>query len=114
MFVQFLSRTGRVHPDKYAIGCGGSEAALIQIAKHLAKRGHEVRVVADISDFPEGVYDGVKYTSWVSGACDSLVYFRESFPLAHPIAARRRVWFTTDAYLVGDDWCRTLWPQVLL
>jgi glycosyltransferase involved in cell wall biosynthesis len=91
---------------------GGSEMALFQTSRALAKRGHTVRVVANLGPHPEGVYEGVTYTTFPKDSCDALIYFRGSFPLAHPVSARRRVWWSTDAYLEGDYWPDSVWPKV--
>lgn len=41
-------------------GIGGSETAVIEMGRLLAKRGHEITVYGDCEDM-EGVYDGVQY-----------------------------------------------------
>lgn len=110
--MQFLSHASVIHPLKYEEGMGGSENSLHQLSRHLARRGHAVRVVANLGGRPAGVYDGVTYAEQPVDACDALVYFRGSYPAARHISARRRVWFTTDAYLDGDNWAATLWPHV--
>ena len=58
-------------------GCGGSETAVIQMAKRLAKMGHRVRVFGNPSE--PGLYDGVEYyamTTTSDVSCDVLVAWR--------------------------------------
>lgn len=91
---------------------GGSETALYQTARHLAKRGHNVRVVSDISNFPEDYYDSVYYTKEPVDKCDALIYFRGSHSLERPISANRKIWWSTDAYLEGDNWQSGVFTKV--
>lgn len=47
-------------PPSVKTGIGGSEEAVIYLAKELARNGHQVTVFNDCGKF-EGVYDGVEY-----------------------------------------------------
>lgn len=59
-------------------GIGGSETAVYEMAKHLTKRGHKIRVYGDCPS-SEGIYDGVNYinhTSFSNVSCDVLITSR--------------------------------------
>jgi glycosyltransferase involved in cell wall biosynthesis len=59
-------------------GIGGSETAVIEMGKRLAKLGHTVRVYGDCPN-NEGIYDGVSYlnhTKFQNQSCDVLITSR--------------------------------------
>lgn len=86
---------------------GGSETALISVARALRKRGHEVRVYCECPS--PGVYDGVQYydkSQFIEhnslAAIDVLIASRWFHFLAAPIAAGLRVMWLHDI-LVGHE-----------
>ncbi len=50
-------------PKSLETGLGGSETAIVQLAKQWAQKGYEVTVFCDCGE-DEGEYDGVKYVQW--------------------------------------------------
>lgn len=90
------------NPDILATrGIGGSETAVIEMAKRLAVRGHDVRVYCTCGD--EMVRDGVRYLRagklFASEACDILVAWRSALllePEHGPVNARARVLWVHD------------------
>lgn len=83
MKISFYDNHGklRYNPNtEKNVGIGGAETVIIQTAKALAKRGHEVSVYINCN-FPD-IYDGVKYyqyNDYVPTHEDVLVGF-ENFP----------------------------------
>jgi len=60
-------------------GIGGSETAIIEMAKRLVTKGHKVRVFGDCPDSFAGVFDGVEYihyTSFKNIECDIFISSR--------------------------------------
>lgn len=90
------------NPDIYAErGVGGSETAVIEMAKRLAGRGHKVRVYCSCGEEMER--EGVQYLRsgklFASPACDILVVWRMAQLLDQengPVSARARVLWVHD------------------
>lgn len=94
-----------VHREK---GCGGSETAVIEMAKRLAARGHRVRVFGNPT-LP-GLYGGVEYHTFASGdgvSCDVLVAWRLAPMLDWCDAKVRLLW-------VHDTVAHGMTPQLAL
>lgn len=67
-------------PKSVGSGIGGSEEAVINIAREFAKLGNEVTVYNQCGD-DEGTYDGVEYKKYLSyrgEACDVLIGWRSA------------------------------------
>lgn len=67
-------------PKSEATGIGGSEEATVNMARELAKLGHEVAVYNRCGD-ADGTYDGVIYENYEyfkgDETCDVLIYWRQ-------------------------------------
>lgn len=50
-------------PKSMKKGLGGSETAIVQLAKQWAKKGYKVTVYADVGE-DEGMHEGVEYKQW--------------------------------------------------
>jgi glycosyltransferase involved in cell wall biosynthesis len=84
-------------------GIGGSETAVIEMAKRLAAKGHRVRVFT--STVP-GTYDGVEYLPSVQLGnaglgCDIFIAWRNAWLLDSPIQARVKLLWVHDVFAVG-------------
>lgn len=99
-------------------GIGGSETAVVEVAKRLAARGHRVRVYATPGEHGVGVYGGVEYrqtgrVAQINGAvdqaalteeldlvesCDLLIAWRYADMLDHVPGAKRRWLWVHDVY----------------
>jgi len=90
-------------------GVGGSETAVIEMAKRLAARGCTVRVYCDCGR--EGTWDGVDYldvrSSKPEGACDVLISWRSADYLKWMDAKVRLVW-AHDTIVQGMNWPKAL------
>ena len=75
-------------------GMGGSETAVIEMARELAKRGHRVRVYCDCGF--EGTFDGVDYldvrAEYPPDQCDVIVAWRSYLNARFMHSAVRVVW----------------------
>jgi glycosyltransferase involved in cell wall biosynthesis len=92
-------------------GIGGSEVAVIHMARSLAALGHEVTCIGDHMGY-EGNYDGVKYLpfqrlvgSWLE--CDLMISSRDKKAYRAPVKAQKKIFWSHDLG-VGDDWAKDL------
>jgi glycosyltransferase involved in cell wall biosynthesis len=105
-------------PSLEHTGIGGSETAVIQIAKRFAAAGWRTDVYT-ACDWMEGVYDGVGYWDPArfetdSKKCDVFVSWRAPRAWAVPVEAKQKVLWCHDLNYgpdVREDMCR--WPIVL-
>ena len=81
---------------------GGSESAVVFMARELARRGHRVRVFCNC-ELP-GLYDGVEYADLTefsefveTGSCDVFVCCRHLRGLAAPVRSKVNVLWAHDA-----------------
>ncbi len=81
---------------------GGTESAMISMARALAGRGHRVHVFTEAD--PAGVYEGVTYSSWKNFETeaagldlDILICIRNLLPFLAGRWARRQIYFSPDA-----------------
>lgn len=82
-------------------GAGGSETAVVEMAKRLAKMGHKVRVFNQPGQ--EGTYEGVDYEMWtpeVKPECDVLIAWRHAAFLPQGTAKVRVAW-PHDVHMAG-------------
>lgn len=89
-------------------GIGGSETAVVEMAKRLARRGHRVRVYGSCGAHGEGIYDGVEYRTAdkivLEESVDVLVAWRNIPLLAGPRAKVKLLW-VHDVYAMGPPGC---------
>jgi len=76
-------------------GIGGSETACAELARELARLGHEVRVYGDLPSQSDGVYNGVHYIHWqivrAPIECDVFISSRQAAIMERPDDVRARV-----------------------
>jgi glycosyltransferase involved in cell wall biosynthesis len=94
-----------ITPDRYwEQGTGGAETALIWIAHHLAKRGHEVSVYNDPAE--PGVYERVAYKPCfmfdLKKPLDVLVVFRNPWMGVMRSNAKLKVFWSCDQQTEGE------------
>jgi glycosyltransferase involved in cell wall biosynthesis len=95
-------------------GIGGSETAVIEMAKRLVKLGHRVRVWTSCPS--DGEWDGVEYTYHLENVtqCDVLVAWRKA-PLLEPFAARLKwLWVHDVGAHEADSYNLSLAEKVLV
>lgn len=88
-------------------GIGGSETAVVEMAKRLAHKGHRVRVYGSCGRDGEGIYDGVEYRQAhkvelldLEDPADVLVAWR-SIPLLASAKAKIKLLWVHDVYAMG-------------
>jgi glycosyltransferase involved in cell wall biosynthesis/2-polyprenyl-3-methyl-5-hydroxy-6-metoxy-1,4-benzoquinol methylase len=94
-------------------GIGGSETAVIQMAKNLAEKGNKVRVYNNCGRDGEGIYDGVEYYSYEKMHhinCDVLISSR----LADGLAVERNINAKSRILWVHDVCAKGLTPELAL
>lgn len=105
MTIAFIHSGPPISGDALSRGpLGGTETALIGMSRALASNpGNRVFVFTDTAS--PGTYDGVRWlplgelASWAGGeSADVLISIRQWIPFILPIKARRRVYFSPDAY----------------
>lgn len=82
-------------------GCGGSETAVIEMAKRLAAKGHRVRVYGNPKK--PGLYDGVEYRAFTLATgpkCDVVIAWRSS-PLLETWRGKANVVWVHDVAVHG-------------
>lgn len=84
----------------YHEGLGGSETAVVYLARELAKKGHEVVVFTRATP---GIYDDVAYVAWEKARnilrtlpCDALICARDPLPLLWARQAAVSVFWAHD------------------
>lgn len=92
-------------PDSLKTGLGGSETAIVHLAKEWVKMGYKVTVFGNTGP-NEGVYDGVEYLNWYRfnrwDKFNTLIIWRAPWELDFPYSAKR-IWLDLhDVPLVGD------------
>lgn len=95
-------------------GIGGSETAVIHMARELCELGHEVTCIGDHRGFA-GIYDGVNYVVYqdlLEGTvppvtCDIMISSRDKQAHLVPVTAKKKILWVHDLH-VGDDWRRDL------
>lgn len=96
-----------------ALGVGGSEAALIQLTRELARMGHVVDVYNDCSK--TGNFNGVNWNHLSDFSpddyCDVFVLFRNAHPALHTVFAKTKIFFSCDQYTNGN-WLVDVFPYV--
>lgn len=104
-------------PSLSTTGIGGSETAVVEIAKRFAADGWLVDVY-NTPDYMEGVYDGVGY--WDPGrlptgeSCDVFVSWRDPAGHALPVEAKQKLLWCHDLnYGLGAAVDMHRWPSVL-
>lgn len=108
-------------PPSLEFGIGGSETAVIHMARELAALGHDVRCVGDHAGY-EGDYPRaplarahlryIDYKKVLSGEerlsdCDILISSRDKRAHVAPVQARKKILWVHDLH-VGDDWNKDL------
>jgi glycosyltransferase involved in cell wall biosynthesis len=86
---------------------GGISTALLALSRTLAARGHEVHLVAHMTEDGDiggvGFHDRSQLASLAaSGPVDALVVIPELLPVLLPIAARVRVAWSGNSWALGD------------
>lgn len=88
-------------------GIGGSETAVVEMAKRLAAKGHRVRVYGSCGAHGEGIYDGVEYYQHEKivlesqrAPADVLVAWRDTSLLLSAAAKVKLLW-VHDVYATG-------------
>ena len=104
------------NPDVIAkSGMGGSETAVVEVAKRLALAGHRVRVFCDTP--VNGLFDGVEYRdqSYLPEVkhCDLLVGWRDGTTLGYISAKVKWIWVHDTTIANGTPWNLFLAERVL-
>lgn len=93
-------------PKSVESGIGGSEEAVIHMARELVKLGHEVTVFNSCGE-QEGVHDGVNYSNYFkfnrNDEFDTLITWRNS-ALKYGLKAHRKILWIHDvpSYILND------------
>lgn len=102
-------------PPSIATGIGGSETAVIQMAKFLVKLGHDVRVIGDHEGY-EGLNDGATWIHYEKALqdpkfleCDVLISSRDKRIVRItsqflPVGAVKKTILWCHDIHCGDDW----------
>ena len=97
-------------------GIGGSETAVIEIAKRLADKGHRVKVYGNCGQVA-GLYDGVEYTPDLSPVakigCDVMVAWRNAELLSGMAARVKLIWAHDIRVHNLDKWTLHLADKVI-
>jgi len=97
------------------LGIGGSETALIEVARGLRERGAHVRVYATVAQ--QGLYDGVEYRPLELlaevGECDLLVAWRDASLLEFVRARVKWLWVHDVLPHNASDWNLHLADRIL-
>jgi glycosyltransferase involved in cell wall biosynthesis len=98
---QRLVTSNTIWGDKWQIGVGGAELALLTMCEEWTKRGYDVRLYNDPRE-PNGLFEQLPIKDFVPGENrDVLVTFRSPNQKAIP-AKGLKVWWSCDQFTNGD------------
>jgi 2-polyprenyl-3-methyl-5-hydroxy-6-metoxy-1,4-benzoquinol methylase/glycosyltransferase involved in cell wall biosynthesis len=88
-------------------GIGGSETAVIEMARNLARMGHHIRVYGDCRQGLEGNFDGVQYldsSKYCNITCDVLITSRrpEAVDVSHNVSRKVTFCWIHDIHCGGS------------
>jgi len=95
-------------------GLGGSETMAWEMARHLAKLGHGVRLYGHCTPTMEGAFEGVQFydaSKYKNVSCDVLIASRrpDAVDDAHNVSATARILWVHDIHVgTGLDYVRNL------
>jgi len=99
-----------IDPDFEEKGVGGSEAALILLARELARRGHEVEVYG--TSTADGAFNGVRYRNIARfdpvAERDVVILFRCAHEAFRAAKAKKKLFWSTD--IDWADWEERVFP----
>lgn len=79
-------------PESLKNGLGGSETAVVELARHWAKCGYHVTVYTDVGEYA-GIYEGVQYKHWSkmnwNDTFNILILWRSPHLLSKDIKAKK-------------------------
>jgi len=117
-------------PKSLETGIGGSETAVIELAKRWAKKGYKVTVYGDPGE-AQGVHDGVNYLPWyyfnprdsfnifvqwrswfLADKIKSKLFLVDLHDIYSPVDMKENDIHAVDGFMVKSEYHRDLAPQV--